>query len=215
MPRGGRLEPRRRQDLPSCDASPSVQQNMQHLCYQRANRGRPVRKYSLRAGDEKSGGRGGEGGKGGRGKTKRPSLAMANRRHRDSLILTVRTAWPATRPPHSFLEFRAHALDVLPSSFRFLDGDDPADPLIAREWRNILPPLPRHRIGNENLPQIWRYAVYRASGDRFPGHGFHSTSSRNQSGEFQDGVRIGSERKGDLDKRRGNCGRRKGPLSSA
>jgi hypothetical protein len=40
--------------------------------------------------------------------------------------------------------FRAYPLNVLPSGFRFLDGDYPADPLIAREWRNILPFCPRH-----------------------------------------------------------------------
>jgi hypothetical protein len=68
-----------------------------------------------------------------------------------SLFSTVRTAWPATRPAHSFLKFRAYPLNVLPSGFRFLDGDNPADPLIAREWRNILPFCPRHLVRNENL----------------------------------------------------------------
>jgi hypothetical protein len=67
------------------------------------------------------------------------------------LFSAVRTAWPATRPTHSFLEFRAYPLNVLPSGFRFLDGDDPADPLIAREWRNALPFCPSNGIGNENL----------------------------------------------------------------
>jgi hypothetical protein len=45
----------------------------------------------------------------------------------------VRTAWPATRLAHSFLEFRAYPLDVLPSGFRFLDGDNPADPFHCSE----------------------------------------------------------------------------------
>ena len=63
----------------------------------------------------------------------------------------VRTAWPATRPAHSFFKFRAYPLNVLPSGFRFLDGDNPADPLIAREWRNILPFCPCDRVRNENL----------------------------------------------------------------
>jgi hypothetical protein len=67
------------------------------------------------------------------------------------VISAVRTAWPATRPAHSFLKFRAHPLDVLPSGFRFLDGDNPADPFIAREWRNVLPFGPRQRVRNENL----------------------------------------------------------------
>ena len=66
-------------------------------------------------------------------------------------ISAVRTAWPATRPAHSFLKFRTHPLDVLLSGFRFLDRDNPADPLIAREWRNVLPFCPCHGVGNENL----------------------------------------------------------------
>jgi hypothetical protein len=99
------------------------------------------------------------------------------------LISAVRTAWPATRPAHSFIKFRAYPLNVLPSGFRFLDGDHPADPLIAREWRNILPFCHCHRVRNENLSQIRRYTVYRARGDSFLGHGFHSTSSGNQFGK--------------------------------
>jgi len=75
----------------------------------------------------------------------RPAISLA-----DSFS-AVRTAWPATRPAHSFLEFRAYPLNVLPSGFRFLDGDNPTDPLIAREWRNILPFFPSNGIGNENF----------------------------------------------------------------
>jgi hypothetical protein len=40
---------------------------------------------------------------------------------------------------------------VLPSGFRPLDGDDPADPFIAREWRNILPFCSRRGVRNENF----------------------------------------------------------------
>jgi hypothetical protein len=66
-------------------------------------------------------------------------------------FLSVRTAWPATGPAHSFFEFRAYPFNVLPSGFRFLDGDNPADPLIAREWRDVLPFCPRGRVGKENF----------------------------------------------------------------
>src|SRR5258708_1953537 len=63
----------------------------------------------------------------------------------------VMATWPATRPAHAFLKFRAHSLNVLPSGFRFLYGDNPADPLIAREGCNILPFCPRRRVRNENF----------------------------------------------------------------
>jgi hypothetical protein len=67
------------------------------------------------------------------------------------LISAVRAAWPATRPAHSFFKFRAYALNVLLSGFRFLDGDNPADPLIPRERRNVLPFCASGRVRNENL----------------------------------------------------------------
>ena len=69
---------------------------------------------------------------------------------------------------------------MLLSGFRFLDRDNPADPLVAREGRNILPFRERGSIRNENLSQIRGYAVYRAMGDCFPGHGFilHGQASR-------------------------------------
>jgi hypothetical protein len=66
-------------------------------------------------------------------------------------ISAVRTAWPATRAAHSFLKLPADSLNVLPSGFRFLDGDNPTDPLIARQRRNILPFCPRYRVRDENF----------------------------------------------------------------
>ena len=70
----------------------------------------------------------------------------------------MRAAWPATRPAHPFLQFRAYPFNVLPSGFRFLDGDYPADPFIARERRNVLPLCPRLRVRDENFAQVRRYA---------------------------------------------------------
>jgi hypothetical protein len=106
----------------------------------------------------------------------RPAISLAD------LFSAVRTAWPATRPAHSFLEFRAYPLNMLSSGFRFLDGDNPADPLIAREWRNILPFFPSNGIGNENFSQIRWYVVHRARRDRFLAHKFHFTSIPSRSG---------------------------------
>ena len=100
----------------------------------------------------------------------RPAISLAD------IFSAVRTAWPAARSAHSFLKFRAYSLNVLSSRFRFLDGDNPADPLIAREWRNVLPFCPSNGIGNENLSQIRWYIVYCARGDRFLAHRFHFTS---------------------------------------
>lgn len=64
---------------------------------------------------------------------------------------SVRTAWPATRPALSFFEARAYLLDVVPSGFRLLDVGNPADPLIARERRDVLPFRQRGGVGNEGF----------------------------------------------------------------
>ena len=87
------------------------------------------------------------------------------------------TAWPATRPTHSFLKLCAYPLNVLPSGFRPLDGDNPADPLTPRKWRNILPFCSRRRVRNENSSQIRWYSVYSARRDRSLNHGFESKST--------------------------------------
>ncbi len=52
---------------------------------------------------------------------------------------SMRTARPAARPPHPFFELRAQPFDMLPPCLIFLDGDGPADPLVARERRYVFP----------------------------------------------------------------------------
>ncbi len=61
-----------------------------------------------------------------------PAISLAD------LFSAVRTAWPATRSAHSFLEFRAYPLYVLSSGLRFLDGDNPADPLISLRASGVM-----------------------------------------------------------------------------
>jgi hypothetical protein len=60
---------------------------------------------------------------------------------------------------------------VLLSSFGFLDGNGPADPLIARERRDVLPFGVRRGIGEESFSQVGGEAVHWASGNGFFGHG--------------------------------------------
>ena len=74
-----------------------------------------------------------------------PAISLAD------LFSAVRTAWPVTRSAHSFLEFCAYLLNVLTSGFRFVDGDNPADPLIACQRGDILPFCPRGWVRNENF----------------------------------------------------------------
>lgn len=84
----------------------------------------------------------------------------------------MRATRPATRPSHTFFQFRANPFDVLASGFRLLNGDSPADPFITRERGNILPLCSRFWIGNESLSQIRWHFVHHALGDSFFGHDF-------------------------------------------
>jgi hypothetical protein len=51
----------------------------------------------------------------------------------------VRAAGPAAGPAFAFGKVHGNSFYVLGPCFRFLGGSNPADPLIAREWRNIRP----------------------------------------------------------------------------
>ena len=51
----------------------------------------------------------------------------------------MNTAQPAAWPAHPFLEFTDRPFDMLLSRLLFLDEGNPADPLIARKGRKILP----------------------------------------------------------------------------
>src|ERR1700676_2483501 len=76
----------------------------------------------------------------------------------------MRTARPAARPAHPFFELRAHPFDMLAPCLLFLDGDGPADPLVARERRDVFPGRQRLRVGRERLAEISREVMYDSSG---------------------------------------------------
>jgi len=78
---------------------------------------------------------------------------------------SMRAAWPAARPSHPFFKLRAHPFDMLPPRLIFLDGDGPADPLVARERRYVFPGLPCLRIGHERIPEIGGKIMYDSFGD--------------------------------------------------
>ena len=75
------------------------------------------------------------------------------------------TARPAARPPRPFFELRAHPFDMLPPCLIFLDGDGPADPLVARERRYVFPSRQCLRVGRESLSEISRKIMFDSSGD--------------------------------------------------
>jgi hypothetical protein len=83
----------------------------------------------------------------------------------------MRAAGPAARPALSLHKPRARPLDPPAPCFRLFGILDPADPLITRERRNILPRGQRSRVGRQGLAQIIWCFVYYAGGDVFFGHG--------------------------------------------
>ena len=84
---------------------------------------------------------------------------------------SMRTARPAAWPPHPIFEFRAHPFDMLPPCLIFLDGNGPADPLVAREWRYVFPGRQCLRVGRERLSEISRKAMYDPFGGSNGCHG--------------------------------------------
>src|SRR5260370_37783983 len=83
----------------------------------------------------------------------------------------MRTARPAARPPHPFFELRAHPFEMLPPCLIFLDGDGPADPLVARERRYVFPGRQCLRVGRGRLSEISRKIMNDSSADS---NGWHS-----------------------------------------
>jgi hypothetical protein len=95
---------------------------------------------------------------------------------------SMRAAGPAARPSHPFFELRAHPFDMLPTCLIFLDGDGPADPLVARERRYVFPGRQRHRVGGERFSEISRKIMYDSSGDS---NAWHRAISQVEGSSFQ------------------------------
>ena len=72
---------------------------------------------------------------------------------------------PATRTAHSFLELAHHPFYMILSRCLLLDRDRPADPLVARERRDVLPFRERRFVGSERFTQVHRQHVHRATGN--------------------------------------------------
>ena len=86
----------------------------------------------------------------------------------------MRTARPTARATHPFFELRTHPFDMLPPGLIFLDGDGPADPLVARERRYVFPGRQCLCVGRERLSEISRKFVYNSFGDSNRCHGLIS-----------------------------------------
>jgi len=82
----------------------------------------------------------------------------------------MRTTGPTARPALSVYKTRARPLYPATPRLCFHRGLNPADPLIAREWRNILPCYSRRWRRNKDFSQIRWHFVCRDGGNSFLGH---------------------------------------------
>jgi len=78
------------------------------------------------------------------------------------LISSMNAADPATRATHPIFKLCDCSLDMLPSFLRCLDRFNPANPFIAREWRNVFPLCQCRFVVRKGLPQIRRQFVRHA-----------------------------------------------------
>ena len=76
----------------------------------------------------------------------------------------MRTAGPTTGAAIARLEFLDRALDSAAARRCLLGRDDPANPFVPCQWRQILPGRPRRRFRAESLAQVRRGFVH---GTRF------------------------------------------------
>src|SRR3989344_340451 len=77
----------------------------------------------------------------------------------------MNTTDPTARPAHSAFQLRECLLDSYSPRLRFLARDNPANPFVARERRNIFPHSECFRRRGKGLPQILRQFVYCSGGD--------------------------------------------------
>lgn len=77
----------------------------------------------------------------------------------------MRTTWPAAWPALSVQKIFAEALDVLLSCLFFLDVGHPANPLIACDWREVIPRITECRIICQYFSQVRRYFMQDSGRD--------------------------------------------------
>jgi hypothetical protein len=62
-------------------------------------------------------------------------------RRTQRFVASVNAAHKTARAAHPVMKFQAHPFNMLASGLRFLHRNDPANPLIASQWRQSLPYL--------------------------------------------------------------------------
>jgi hypothetical protein len=81
-----------------------------------------------------------------------------------AVALTVATAWPATRPTLTLFQLLSGPTDAPFPSHLLLGVFDPADELVARQWRDVRPGTECRGVVDQRLAQVsWKF-VNNATG---------------------------------------------------
>lgn len=77
----------------------------------------------------------------------------------------MRATGPAAGAPDAFLQLGADPFDMLAPGLVFLDGDGPANPLVAGERGYVFPSRACLGVGSERFAEIGRELMHDSSGD--------------------------------------------------
>ena len=77
---------------------------------------------------------------------------------------------PAARPTLALLKLLLGAANAAFSSHRLLRILDPADELVAGQWRDVLPGIERRGVGDQSFAQVFRKLVDHPTGHLLTAH---------------------------------------------
>ncbi len=88
------------------------------------------------------------------------------------LIFSMDTTNPTTRTAHTFFKFAHGSPYMVFASFFFLYKRNPANPFIARKWREALPQFKSCLVRCESFFKILWQSMHRAAGNLLCSHGY-------------------------------------------
>ena len=94
----------------------------------------------------------------------------------------MHTPCPATGAAHATFELRESFPDSDIARLRFFAGREPANPLVARERRNVVPHSFRRRRLHQGLLPVTRHCMCRPTGELVRSHTVILSNPQGQNG---------------------------------
>src|SRR6476659_7897509 len=88
-----------------------------------------------------------------------------------AVAFAVLAARPTARPAHALLELLLGTADAALSRLLLLGVFDPADELVARQRRDVLPCNEGRGVTDQRFSQVCRQLVHHAAGHPLAAHG--------------------------------------------